>query len=327
MQIKPSPQRCMTSIKSVQFQSTKRAYITTTTRNLASDGCSNPGNRLAQRIKRKSEEISRYLQQLGEEALEQKLQSPTPLTTPYRLSTLIANNVPEGKATLIFELNRNTLKFNSASQLADLCTAILKSCDVYSYSVAFSVCTDTDDTPEGLNDLFLVRRAANEYGSFVLQQDWFLHPYQLVTAVESGAAGVLGVITSVSCKGTLIMSSYAAALGLDAPIEIVNLQELKQLETASLNAGAEPPVLYGLNISVGLSVTIPGFGSDVAKGLLGELPFGSMTVVGCKSVDEARAARIVGADALLVKSSLLAVHEGDVDGLVNALITATNFDD
>lgn len=318
----------MTSIKtSEQFlgQSPKRTYSRRSTRILASN--ENPGNRLAQRIKKKSEEISNYLQQIGDDALEQKLQSPTPLTTPYRLSTLIANNAPEGKATLIFELNRTTLEFNSASELAILTTAILKSCDVYSYSVAFSVCTDIDDTPEGLNDLFLVRRVANEHGSFVLQQDWFLHPYQLVDAIESGAAGVLGIVTSVSGKGTLIMSSYAAALGLDAPIEVVNLQELKQLETDSMNAGAGPPVLYGLNISVGLSVTIPGFGSDVAKGLLGELPFGSMTVVGCKSVQEARAARIAGADALLVKSSLLVAHKDDVDALVNALIAATNFDD
>ena len=36
----------------------------------------------------------------------------------------------------------------------------------------------------------------------VLMRDWILHPLQIVDAKEAGAAGVLGVITSVMGDGT-----------------------------------------------------------------------------------------------------------------------------
>ena len=109
-------------------------------------------------------------------------------------------------------------------------------------------------------------------------RDWFLHPLQVVDAKEAGCAGIVGVITSVTGgKGTPVLSSFAAALGLDAPVEIVNMNELNAME-----AGGVP--FYGLNLSIGLSVSITGFGSDVARGLLGELPFGAVSLVGVKSI-------------------------------------------
>lgn len=36
----------------------------------------------------------------------------------------------------------------------------------------------------------------------VLMRDWILHPLQIVDAREAGAAGVIGVITSVMGDGT-----------------------------------------------------------------------------------------------------------------------------
>lgn len=43
---------------------------------------------------------------------------------------------------------------------------------------------------------------------------------QAVEAREAGAAGVLGIVASVSGRGAPVCSSYAAALGLDAPVEV-----------------------------------------------------------------------------------------------------------
>jgi hypothetical protein len=43
---------------------------------------------------------------------------------------------------------------------------------------------------------------------------------QAVEAKQAGAAGFLGTIASVLGSGAPIMSSYAAALGLDAPVEV-----------------------------------------------------------------------------------------------------------
>jgi hypothetical protein len=56
----------------------------------------------------------------------------------------------------------------------------------------------------------------------VIARDWIIHPLQLVDAKDAGAAGVLGVIGQVNGRGTAVMSSFAAAIGLDAPVEVVN---------------------------------------------------------------------------------------------------------
>lgn len=53
------------------------------------------------------------------------------------------------------------------------------------------------------------------------------------------------------------------------------LQEVEGLGKAGV-------VFYGINLSVGLSVAIPGFASDMAHGLLGEMPFGTISIVGVK---------------------------------------------
>ena len=56
----------------------------------------------------------------------------------------------------------------------------------------------------------------------VLARDWVIHPLQLVEAKEAGAAGMLGVIGQVNGRGTAVLSSFGAALGLDVPVEVVN---------------------------------------------------------------------------------------------------------
>lgn len=42
---------------------------------------------------------------------------------------------------------------------------------------------------------------------------------QVVEAKEAGAAGVIGVVANVLGNGSPIMTSFAAAIGLDAPLE------------------------------------------------------------------------------------------------------------
>ena len=45
-------------------------------------------------------------------------------------------------------------------------------------------------------------------------------PLQIAEAKEAGAAGVIGVIAQVLGNGAPVMSSFAAAIGLDAPLEV-----------------------------------------------------------------------------------------------------------
>lgn len=89
-------------------------------------------------------------------------------------------------------------------------------------------------------------------------------------------------------------------------------------------------VFYGINIGVGISIAIPGFANDMADGILGELPFGAVSLVGARSVEEARKARLSGADAILVKKEMIdaAAQEGkDVRTLLDQLQYVTSGDD
>ena len=167
---------------------------------------------------------------------------------------------------------------------------------------------------------------------------------QVAEAKEAGAAGVLGIVASVSGRGAPVCSSYAAALGLDSPVEVrrrrppirsrqpaeagprggsgcrraaagswcrsissraalrclpmsrncrapgessapapqvVNLNEMRTMEAATVN-------FFAVNVAVGISLArVPGFSAEVARGILGALPFAASSLVGVRSVAEA----------------------------------------
>jgi hypothetical protein len=59
------------------------------------------------------------------------------------------------------------------------------------------------------------------------------------------------------------------------------------------------------------SVSLPGFAADLAHGLLGEMPFGAITLVGAKGMEDARKARLSGADAVLIKKEMWEAAEAE----------------
>ena len=282
-----------------------------------STGPLDSGNKLAKIIRRKHQEIDDTLQQLGMEGLEQRLQTvgETSVPRPYRFSQRVAEIVETfGRPALAFEVHRPSKDSSSKSEgVASIAERLVEA-----GADAIVVPTDSEETPTGLGDLFAVSQVVRVP---VLMRDWILHPLQIAEAKEAGCAGVIGVIAQVTGdKGTPLLSSYASSLGLDCPIEIVNMNELRSLEKY------EVP-FYGMNLSVGLSVSIAGFGADVAEGLLGEFPFGVLSIAGAGSIDEARKMRQAGADALLIKRSFVEQWEGREQEMVDALLDATNGDD
>lgn len=104
---------------------------------------------------------------------------------------------------------------------------------------------------------------------------------------------------------------------------MVNKTELTRLGDAGVP-------FFGINLSVGLSLALPGFQTDMAKGLLNNMPFGAITMVGAKSPADARKARLAGADAILLKKEML-VGSGqdaqDVRQMLDQLIDSLNGDD
>lgn len=103
-------------------------------------------------------------------------------------------------------------------------------------------------------------------------------------------------------------------------LQVVNRTELTRLGDASVP-------FFGINLSVGLSLALPGFQSDMATGLLNNMPFGAITLVGAKSAADARRARSAGADAILLKKEMLVGDRQDVKQMLNQLIYTLSGDD
>ncbi|GMH40085.1 hypothetical protein BSKO_07989 [Bryopsis sp. KO-2023] len=266
-------------------------------------------NRLAAKIRQKKDQMKATLDELGEEGLEEKLKRATevPPSMPHRLAYLV-QDIMHPQPVLVFEVARPT----SASELSELVSVA----EDFVKNGAEALCVSMD-SPTGLKDLFGVCQAVKVP---VVARDWFIHPLQLVEAREAGASGVLGVVTSVSSKGTPVMSSFAAALGLDCPVEVVNKQEVDAMDQMGVP-------FFAVNVSVGLTLSIPGISSDIARGVISGLPFGSVSLVGVRSMEEARSAREAGADILLVKEELSSRWEGTTKELIVELRYVTSGDD
>ena len=60
---------------------------------------------------------------------------------------------------------------------------------------------------------------------------------------------------------------------------MVNLEELKGMETLGVP-------FFGMNLGVAISVGIPGFRTEVATGLINNLPQGASSMMGATSMQE-----------------------------------------
>ncbi len=106
------------------------------------------------------------------------------------------------------------------------------------------------------------------------------------------------------------------------------LQVVNKTEVTRLGDAGVP--FFGINLSVGLSLALPGFQTDMAKGLLNSMPFGAITLVGAKSCADARKARLAGADAILLKKEMLVGNSQDakdVRQMLEQLIYSLSGDD
>lgn len=88
---------------------------------------------------------------------------------------------------------------------------------------ALCVSTDPGVSPEGIKSLFLISSSVKIP---ILAKDWFIHPMQILDAKEAGACGMIGIVASVSESGTQLLTGFASALGLDCPVEVLNLKSV-----------------------------------------------------------------------------------------------------
>lgn len=228
------------------------------------------------------------------EATDSRLQDAldSPVRPPFKLGQLIQDAIPTGKPVIILEVGRPTPETTSA-ELAEIARKYEKASR--GAAVALAVPTDEFYSPDGLRDLWMVAQAVRLP---VLRRDWILHPLQVAEAKEAGACGVIGCISHVLQKGAPLLSGYSAAIGMDAPMEVINLQEVESMAARGVPC-------FAVNVSVGLSLSVPGIAGTVAKGVIGQLPFGCYSIAGVRTLDEAREARYAGADALLIKQECI----------------------
>lgn len=274
---------------------------------------------LSYHCRRKQNSIQKKLDDLGVENLEERLQTAAsvgPGGNPFRFSQRIADVVErEGRPALVLEIVKMSETGETCELLAERAAKLVE------YGAdAVSVRVDEEHTDSGLQDIFAVcRKVSKDIPVFC--RDWFLHPLQVVEAKTAGCTGVIGILASVTGnKGTPVLSSFGAALGLDCPVEVVNLAEMRSMEAMGVP-------FYAMDISVGLSVGIKGFGQAVVDGVLKELPFGALSMIGVSSIENARSARISGADALYIREGLMEEYVGREKDLIVDLIMATNGDD
>eukprot|EP00195_Chlamydomonas_chlamydogama_P012328 CAMPEP_0202904284 /NCGR_PEP_ID=MMETSP1392-20130828/28654_1 /ASSEMBLY_ACC=CAM_ASM_000868 /TAXON_ID=225041 /ORGANISM="Chlamydomonas chlamydogama, Strain SAG 11-48b" /LENGTH=159 /DNA_ID=CAMNT_0049591837 /DNA_START=129 /DNA_END=604 /DNA_ORIENTATION=- len=101
-----------------------------------------PINRLEATIRRKAAQVEAQITELGMEGLEERLKNSVavPANPPYRLSTLLAEAVPQGRGVMVFEVARPTPSTTSA-ELAKLAKQY-----VSMGADALAVRTDSEDT-------------------------------------------------------------------------------------------------------------------------------------------------------------------------------------
>lgn len=225
---------------------------------------------------------------MGLEALESQLQ--TAATTPrqgpdFRLTRMISTvREIEARPLLIAEVKRRP-GVSSPTELVDAVKAAIQA-----GADTVAICTDAEATPQGLADLFAVCRAVSQP---VVARDWYLHPIQVVDAREAGAASVLGIVDSVTGPGSAVLSSFASALGLEAPVEVVNKQQSDAAE-----AGGIP--FIAVSVGVSLSISMPSITAQIAHALITDQPFGNQTIMGVRSLDEVRQAKASRADCIFI---------------------------
>jgi len=172
---------------------------------------------------------------------------------------------------------------------------------------AISVLTDGPFFGGSVDDL---RAVADRVAVPALRKDFILHEDQLLEARAAGAAAALLIVRALPPARLRELLRFAAALGLDALVEVHDRRELD----AALDAEA---TIIGVN-----SRDLTTFRIDVAAAwaLLGQVPAARLAVAESgmeTSADTARAAR-AGADAVLVGTALS--RPADPAALVAAIV-------
>lgn len=263
-------------------------------------GAGAPTTLLERILKRKRMTLEARLEALGGlEGLQELMLDTPPVSPPNRLANAVAARSLAGRLAVVAEVCEPTPHTGGEAVASAARAWEAAGAD------AISVWTDEEYTPAGEEDLRAVARATKLP---VMLCDYVLHPLQLVSALKSGACAAPLVAQILRGQALPTLAGFVRPAGMDVVAECVNAADVKAAEEAGV-------ALYGVGLSVGLSLGgIPGAREQIVRGLLAELPFGAFSLVGVSSsLAEIRQAREAGADAIVLKRSIL--NEGELRGL------------
>lgn len=227
----------------------------------------------------------------SQQQLQARLTSLPPSSSPQLLLTALRTSP---STSIIAEVARFS-PTETPQSLATRCKSY-----VQSGADAIAIRTDEEASSDGLADLMAVCSALQVP---VVRADWVIHPLQIAETREAGAAA-LTLVYAILKNGLPALQSYALSLGLDSIVEIVNLKDLEAVSRQGI-------FLYGINLSIKLSLPVPGLRQDVAKSLLQQMPDGARSVVGIMSMEEALEMQVAGANALYLRHD---VWQGSTQG-------------
>ncbi|GLJ16267.1 hypothetical protein SUGI_0273650 [Cryptomeria japonica] len=242
-------------------------------------------NNLEKIVKAKQKALEAELSQTSGGQLEARLTSVQPKSKPFLLLERLVNTRLKGFTAIIVEVE------------AEVASDTLRCSEYVNWgadAIAIAANIDAIAIPH-------IHQLSAALSVPIMGADWIIHPLQIAQTAEAGASAVR-LVYAVLKKGTAAILRYTQALGLDAIVEVVNLKELEEIATLGV-------ATYGINLSVGLSLPIPGFRQDIAKSLLGNIPFGCYSIVGVSSAEEALEMRLAGADAVYIKQEVLERYE------------------
>ncbi|CAI5990831.1 unnamed protein product [Closterium sp. NIES-64] len=239
------------------------------------DGGGGSKSRLGSIIRRKHATVQARLQQMGQDEVNRRLEGAVRLHPPAQLTDLLLRGAPGAEGGGGLE-GPGGADWGRTTLVVEVARA------------------RPSESPESL------ARRCQQY--VALGADTVM-----VCCDEEISPDGLADVRAVS-RATAPMLAFAFGLGVDVAVEVVNLEELKRLEPLAIP-------LYGLNLSVGLAVSAPGFRQSVARSLLSSMPFGAAALVGASSVEDVRMMKAAGATAIVLKREVFKGVEGGGTGL------------
>jgi len=175
---------------------------------------------------------------------------------------------------------------------------------------AISVLTEEDHFLGSLNDL---RRIRENVDLPILRKDFLIDDYQIVESAAAGADAVLLIVSLLSPESLLRLQKLTNDFGLDAVVEVHDLEELEiAVEADARIIGVNNRNLETFEVSL-----------DTSRDLIEHAPIGSTVISesGISSSEQIAELRRIGYSGFLIGESLM--RSNDSESLLKEL---TSFD-